>query len=223
MGDLQSFNVLTRTGFRLPVTGVEGNPTITPRWIDSRGVVNFGLGANEVNGGMGGIFATGVVDTGTPANSFVLDADSYYNATPTATSVLGSHDHMTKTMGRHDPRLLSFMEWWDADTPGFAHALTFDGSSGDPFITVSHINLLTVGQAISSAGDSPIPADTKICGIFVSASVSGAKPTFTVLLSKALVAIASDSVATLTGAKLRARIPVDDYLWHGEGLPSSVA
>lgn len=223
MAELDTFNILTRSGLKLPVTGVIGNPTITPRWVDSKGVIEFGLGANEVNGGMGGIFASGVVDSGTPANSFVLDADAYYNAVPLANSVLAKHDKYTQTMGRHDARLLSFMEWWDSETPGFEHALTFDGASGDAFITVSHIGLLTVGQAIASSGASPIPADTKIVGIHASTSVAGVKPTFTVFLSKALVALAADSVATLTGAILRARIPVDDYMWHGSGLPSSVA
>lgn len=224
MSELAAFNILTKSGRILPVTGVVGNPTMTPRPVHRGGGVSFGLSAQEVNGGMGGIYATGVIYSGTPEDSFVLDADAYYNATPAAGSLLGKHDQFTLTTPRHNFELVDFMEWWDAATPGlkFITSIAISGASGVSLVTVSDIRGLTVGQGISSVGNTPIPTGTVITGLYATPIIGAAAPVFTVRLSQALVAIATNSVATLTGANLMARIAVDDYQWHGSGLPVNI-
>lgn len=224
MAELTDFNILTKSGRILPVTGAAGNPTITPRPIHNGGGVSFGLGANEVNGGMGGIYAVGVIDSGTPANSIVVDAGDYYETAPTTGSVLALHDQVTLTTPRHNFEMIDFMEWWDAATPGlkFITSLTINGSSGSALVTVSDIRGLTVGQSISSVGNTPIPAGTVIAGLYATPIIGATAPVFTVRLSQALVAIATASAATLTGANLVARIAVSDYQWHGEGLPVTI-
>lgn len=240
MAALTSFNIVTRSKIKLPVTGAASEvPTRTPRLVHSGDTFRFGLSGAEVGGGMGGATAaagalfqtytvidpTGVGADNTPFGypSKLVVADDYFTTAPLANSVLGKHDHVTKTIPRPFPKLETFLEWWDhATLCGFAHAMTFTGTSGSPLVTVSDISLLTVGQAITSAGSDPIPAGTVIAGLYMTMTAADAAPTFTARLSKALINNATAVVGTLTGASLVASIPLKDYLWHGTGTPSSI-
>jgi hypothetical protein len=153
----------------------------------------------------------------------VISADDYYSSTPVATSALGLHDHITLTDPRFSQKLESYMEWWDsAAQPGIAGTISFTGTSGAGAIVVDDVGLLTVGQKITTVGDTPIPADTYITGIIIAPTVAGLTGTHTVRLSKALLANATDVVGTLLGSNLVARILARKYVSHAIGSPTSI-
>lgn len=156
-----TYYLVSTTGEKLTITGALIR-TVTPRLFFFGKHHKFGLNANEVGGGMGGVYATGVVDAGTPANSFALTADDYHTATPAAGSVLGKHDAYAQIDPRHTAVKLDVVEFWDAVTPGFACTASVATTSGSATVTVGDTRLFTVGQGITATG---VPSGARIAGI----------------------------------------------------------